>query len=85
MKKHTKVYFSFFNFKIPSDCLCEVCGSPAVDIHHIKSRGMGGSQTKDDINNLMAVCRACHILYGDVPSKVNFLIQIHTAFIKKNS
>ena len=44
---------------------CEVCGAKAVDIHHIDARGMGGSKTKDVIDNLMAVCRQCHIEYGD--------------------
>ena len=39
---------------------CEVCGAKAVDIHHIEARGMGGSKTKDVIENLMALCRSCH-------------------------
>jgi len=36
---------------------CEYCGKKAVDIHHIQSRGQGGS---NDINNLIALCRKCH-------------------------
>jgi len=84
MKKHTKIYMAFFNFKIPSDCSCEVCFKHAVDIHHIKARGMGGSKDKDNINNLMAVCRDCHLKYGDVPNYVDFLIDKHKLFIKIN-
>jgi 5-methylcytosine-specific restriction endonuclease McrA len=40
---------------------CEVCRATAVDIHHIESRGMGGSKTADTIDNLMALCRECHV------------------------
>ena len=39
---------------------CEVCNAPATEIHHITPRGMGGSKKRDNIENLMAVCRACH-------------------------
>ena len=39
---------------------CTTCGSRAVDIHHIESRKMGGSKTKDFIQNLAALCRPCH-------------------------
>jgi 5-methylcytosine-specific restriction endonuclease McrA len=38
-----------------------VCERQAVDIHHIIPRGMGGSKTKDYIENLVALCRECHI------------------------
>ena len=39
---------------------CTTCGGRAVDIHHIDARGMGGSKTKDFIENLAALCRVCH-------------------------
>lgn len=84
MKKHTKIYMDFFNFKIVEDCICEICSKQAVDIHHIVSRGMGGSKTKDYIENLMAVCRGCHIKYGDVKNEIEFLKKIHANFIDKN-
>ena len=32
----------------------------AVDINHVEPRGMGGSKTKDYIENLTALCRKCH-------------------------
>jgi len=82
MKPHTKIYMNHFNFKIVEDCFCEVCGSPAVDIHHIESRGMGGSKEKDVIENLMAVCRNCHLKYGDVPEKKEWLKNIHENYLK---
>jgi 5-methylcytosine-specific restriction endonuclease McrA len=56
---------------------CEVCGRQAVDIHHIKARGMGGSKDKDEIENLMAVCRSCHLEYGDKKQWVDFLTDKH--------
>ena len=60
---------------------CEICGAPAVDIHHIEARGMGGDPQgkKDVIENLMAVCRGCHIKYGDAPEHMEFLKRIHGA------
>jgi hypothetical protein len=45
MKNHTKVYFKAFGYDTNSWIGCEVCGATAVDIHHIESRGMGGSKT----------------------------------------
>jgi len=57
---------------------CEICGSRAVDIHHIHRRGMGGGNTDADrIENLMAVCRTCHIQYGDKKQYIELLIEEH--------
>ena len=56
---------------------CELCGAKGVDIHHIDCRGMGGSKEKDTIENLMALCRKCHILRGDIKNDIPFLKKIH--------
>lgn len=42
---------------------CEACGTIAVDIHHISPRGIGGDPRghKNQIENLIALCRSCHI------------------------
>lgn len=54
MQKHTKNYFDSMGF-VPGDWIpCEVCGAEAVDIHHITSRSLGGS---DEPENLIALCR----------------------------
>lgn len=83
MKKHTKVYLDFFGYGIDDIILCEVCDARAVDIHHIDCRGMGGSKDKDKIENLMALCRKCHIELGDKKHHIEILNQIHTDLINR--
>lgn len=87
MRKHTKIYLDFFGYKIPEDCFCEICQSPAVDIHHIDARGMGGDPQgkKDVIENLMAVCRHCHENYGDVPECMDALKEVHMKKVNARS
>ena len=65
MNKHTKIYFNYFGYTNADFVACEVCGTQAVEIHHIKPKGMGGSKTKDYIANLIAVCRGCHNMCHD--------------------
>jgi hypothetical protein len=77
MKKHVKIYLDFFGYDTADFIACEVCGSKAVDIHHIQARGMGGSRNKDVIENLMALCRADHETYGDKEQYREFLTQRH--------
>ena len=60
MKKHTKVYMKHFGYGMQDFIPCTTCGSRAVDIHHIDARKMGGSKTKDFIENLAALFRLCH-------------------------
>lgn len=83
MKKHTKLYMDFFNFTIADFVPCEMCGSTAVDIHHIDARGMGGSKEKDHIDNLMALCRECHVHYGDITEFKQHLKNTHALYIVK--
>jgi hypothetical protein len=49
-----------FGYTLADFIPCEICGGQAVDIHHIEPKGMGGSKTKDYIENLIAVCRKHH-------------------------
>tara|TARA_R100001463_G_scaffold44370_2_gene92221 strand:+ start:3852 stop:4127 length:276 start_codon:yes stop_codon:yes gene_type:complete len=63
MIKHKKVYCTFFNYNIGDNIICECCQhKKAVDIHHIKPRGMGGTKccNINEIPNLVALCRDCH-------------------------
>jgi hypothetical protein len=78
MKNHVKVYLEHFGYDTENPFIpCEICGQRAVDIHHIHARGMGGSKKKDDIENLMALDRECHIQYGDIKELIPELIKIH--------
>ncbi len=77
MKKHTKIYLKHFGYTIADFIPCESCGAKAVDIHHIKARGMGGSKEMDCIENLMALCRYCHDKMGDIKSERDYLVEKH--------
>lgn len=82
MKKHTKIYLDYFGYGMEDFIPCEICGNKAVDIHHIDCRGMGGSSKKDKIENLMALCRECHITYGDKKQHIERLIERHNLRLK---
>jgi len=57
MVNHKKVYINYFHDGEQEFIICEGCFRGAVDIHHLVSRSLGGS---DKIENLCAVCRECH-------------------------
>ena len=77
MKNHTKVYMDYFGYGEDDFISCEVCERRAVDVHHINCRGMGGSKEKDVIENLMGLCRECHLEYGDIESLTETLHELH--------
>ena len=77
MKKHTKLYLKEMGYDETDFSPCEVCGGQAIDIHHIEARGMGGTKKKDTIENLMALCRNCHYIYGDKKDLKEWLQEIH--------
>jgi hypothetical protein len=83
MTPHCKIYMQHFDFITESEIMCEACGRPAIDIHHINGRGKG----KDVISNLMALCRKCHTrAHGgnDYVSKEQFQY-IHNFFLTGRS
>jgi 5-methylcytosine-specific restriction endonuclease McrA len=61
MKNHTKVYFAGMGIHFSEWVACEWCGGTCVDIHHLDPRGRGGSKQKDFIENLVGLCRSCHL------------------------
>jgi len=77
MKKHTKLYLKHFGYTIADFVPCEICNEKATDVHHIECKGMGGSTTKDFIENLQALCRPCHEKFGDKKQYKEFLKEIH--------
>jgi hypothetical protein len=82
MKEHTKIYMAAMGFDATDFIPCEVCQSKAVDIHHIDARGMGGGKAANTIENLMAVCRKCHLEYGDIEHLKDQLRTIHTHWME---
>ena len=78
LKPHVKLYLTSLGYDESDWIKCEIpeCGRQAVDIHHIERRGMGGTKAKDDILNLMALCRECHVKYGDKKQYKSFLKSI---------
>ena len=86
MKKHTKIYLDFFGYSVADFIPCEICENKAIDIHHIEARGMGGDSkgSKDVIENLMALCRECHTIYGDISRLKEPLKKIHLFNLKKH-
>jgi 5-methylcytosine-specific restriction endonuclease McrA len=41
---------------------------------------MGGTKEVENIDNLMAVCRSCHIKYGDKKEYKEFLKEVHNDY-----
>ena len=62
MLKHTKVYLNFFGYEEGDFIPCEMCNdkAQAVDIHHLERRTRN-KITNDYIENLVGLCRDCHI------------------------
>ena len=58
MKPYIKTYLTHHNIGEQDAIQCEQCGAVAVDIHHKIFKSQGG---KDNIENLAALCRGCHV------------------------
>ena len=82
MRNHTKVYFEYFGYGMYDFIPCELTGQRAVDINHIDCKGMGGSKTKDNIENLIAMTRQLHIDFGDISELKEPLRLIHKHFME---
>ena len=73
MRKYAKIYLKAINEDTNDNNIfipCECCNKKATEIHHIlnKSRLIEHNilYKKDNIENIMAICRECHVKYGDV-------------------
>lgn len=53
----------FFGYCIDDVILCEHCGNRGVDIHHLEPKSRAKSKV-NLIDNLMCLCRDCHIRAG---------------------
>ena len=53
---------NFFDYAEQDFIPCEMCGAKAVDVHHIERQSkFGNKKEKEFIENLIGVCRSCHI------------------------
>ena len=77
MKKHTKIYLNALGYDLCDFIPCEITGSRAIDIHHIVTR-------ENRIENLMALTRVKHIEYGEIKSKMVYLLETHRLFLNVN-
>jgi 5-methylcytosine-specific restriction endonuclease McrA len=77
LKPYTKTYLDFFGYSTADFIPCEVCECRAVDVHHIEPKGMGGSKLKDSIENLIGLCRECHILAHNEQMSKEDLKKVH--------
>jgi len=89
MKTHTKIYLRAFGYSEhdPNEYRpCEIprCGKNCVDTNHIIPRGMGGTTKDDVIENLMGMCRGCHIVYGNDPLSMKMMFDVHINFMENN-
>lgn len=75
MRKYKKVYLDAFGYSEQDFIPCELSGSQAVDIHHIVNR-------EDRIENLMALTRENHMKYGEIKSKMVYLLERHRVVLK---
>jgi 5-methylcytosine-specific restriction endonuclease McrA len=84
MKKHTQIYLKAMGYDTTDFIPCEVCQAQANSVHHIVPRGMGGSKSRDVIENLMALCGKCHheADFGTNLSK-EYLVEVHKTKMKK--
>lgn len=78
MKKYTKLFMEYHGYTIAGFIPCATCGKRAVDIHHIETRKRR-KDLENDINNLIALCRECHIKYGEKKQYMDFLKQKNEA------
>jgi len=80
LKSYVKVYLDYFETyynRDPHELLCEIpgCNKRCVDIHHILGKGKY-PELKDDINNLIGLCREHHEEYGQKKQFIEFLKKI---------
>jgi hypothetical protein len=85
MRKYVKFYLEQIYGDTTEVPLCELCGSIAVDVHHIYRRGMGGSKQRDKIELLMGLCRIHHEEFGDKKQHYDYLFDKHFEFLSQKN
>ena len=65
LKNYKKLFSDYWGYCESDIPLCWCCfKEPAVDIHHLVQKGMGGVKNNrlNRIDNLFPVCRSCHTI-----------------------
>ena len=80
MRKYVKIYMDYTGYAEQDFIPCENClTNRASDVHHLTFRSKGG---KDEIKNLMALCRECHEYAHNNPEFNETLKKVHANHIK---
>ena len=82
MKKHISNYFKHHGYVCQEEIACEICGCPAVDIHHIE---FGRHKRSDEVDNLIALCRRHHEDCHNYKIPIYFLKNRNEASIPNNT
>jgi 5-methylcytosine-specific restriction endonuclease McrA len=64
MQKHTKVVMEFYGYDISDFIPCFICGKQATEIHHIVPKSRIFGEKRDNIYNLIPICRSDHDKYS---------------------
>lgn len=82
MTYYKQKYLKYFGYGEQEWIPCEICNNTAIEVHHILAKSQGG---KDEISNLMALCRNCHDhAHSDkVIYERSYFQKIHNDFIMK--
>jgi len=83
MKKYTENYLKYFGYDVSDTILCEWCGAIAVDLNHIHPRSTH-KHLENEVSNLMAMCRECHIAFADRKQFKQQLIDRHKEVMNEN-
>ena len=76
-----------YNYVVTRDNgICQVCGAPGVEVHHVKYKSLGG---KNKANNLILLCWLDHKVmeHGKKPKSKEFYferIKINERRLRKN-
>lgn len=77
MKNHTKIYLNSLGYDMTDYMPSELSGNPGIDIHHIINR-------ENRIENLILLTREEHLEYGEIKSKMCYLLEQHRLFLCLN-
>ena len=85
---HIEIYNNHFDFGPQDYRPCEITGDAGVDIHHIYGRILNEQLRSrkiakpNNIWNLMSLCRAAHLYFGQKSEFNSWLWDVHQSFLE---